>query len=282
MKSTNRKNYMRRKFLALGIFLFTACEKTPEITQPEDSLLSFYNTSQQLENAMRTQYDDAPLSLDGSAVQDDEADIRFYQTTLSEWGQVMFPMATITGTYDRSFPWTSFLSVAPGRHSVRFHSADSLHSLLAEADIETRTRTRSVLFLADSLGVYQTFFLVDEGRAAAREARLRITHLSPDAGPVDLWINGRQLEIPGALHYRNATGFLNWSIPENQADTLLRLQVRSVNADVLGRANLTIKPGETGHVIIYGYYNGTSFEDPATGETVTINPDFKVRRFKYN
>ncbi|RPD39963.1 DUF4397 domain-containing protein [Chitinophaga barathri] len=282
MKKTNSKKYIRGKFLAFGILLFTACEKTPEILQPEDSRLSFYNTSQHLENAMRTVYGSAPLSLDGSSVREDEADIRFDYITLGEWGQVMFPVATVNGTFDRSFPWMSFLSVSPGRHSVGFHSPDSLHSLLTETEIETRTGARSCLFLADSLGVYQTLFLVDESRAAAREARIRVTHLSPDAGPVELWVNGQQLDMPGALQYRNTTAFISWDIPENQADTLLRLQVRSTGTDILGRANLSIKPGETGHIIIYGYYNGASYEDPATGETVTISPDFKVRRLKYN
>lgn len=262
------------------LFLFTACQKDPAILQREDSQLAFYNASHVLKQAMQNASGQrgVPILVNTSEVEEITNLSVMFEGGASR--QLAFPSIN-----EDPLPWAEYMRITPGTQTIRFLGVDS--TVLAETQLETRSQAPGRLFLSDSLGAYHTFYLQDEGRAAARQVRLRVTHLGPDAGELQLVINNEPVTLAKPLAYRSATEMISRSIPENQVDTLLRLQVIKPGApgeqgEIIGRTNLALKPGETAHVVIYGYYNNASYEDAATGETVNISPDFRVHAFKYN
>lgn len=267
-------------FILTGAFWLAGCRKDPEVLQQEDSLLSFYNASEQLLMDMRRTTNPVtvvPILINTSETGEvTNLSPKFEGITAR---QLAYP-AIGTGT----LPWAEFMQVMPGTQTISFvgMQEDGDTTLLSQMQVDTRTSARGRLFLSDSLGIYHTFYLQDEGRAEARQVRLRITHLGPDAGALQLAINNEQVPLARPLLYNSATDMMTWDIPQGKTDTLLRLQVIDSGEEVLGRVNLPLKPGETAHVVIYGYYNNASYEDPVTGETVNVSANFRVHAFRYN
>lgn len=266
-------------FLAAALLL-AGCRKDPEILQREDSLLAFYNASDRLLQDMKRATN--PVKVVPILVNTEETGN--ITNVSAKFEGITYRQLAFPSIGEGTLPWAQYMRVAPGMQAIRFVGmlADSTTTLLAEAQVTTRANAPGRLFLSDSLGIYHTFYLQDEGRAPARQARLRITHLGPDAGELQLVINNAPVSLAKPLRYNSATDMITWDIPENKADTLLRLQVIGSGEEILGRMNLSLKPGETAHTVIYGYYNNASYEDPATGETVNVSSNFRVHAFKYN
>lgn len=272
------KTIKKKSFGVLIVIFFLAITGCQElgIEWPEDSQLAFYNASHQLHTQIQNGGGSAPILVDRS----EAGEITGSDPRFTAFFRELYPPSINS---DDLLPWAEFMRVSPGNHTIRFLGTDST-SVLVETQIETLPNERSRLFLSDSLGTYHTLYLQDQGRAEARQARLRVAHLGPDVGELQLVINNEAVSLPQSLRYRTATDLMSWEIPEGKADTLLRVQVKSPDeeGEVLGRINPRLLPGETAYIVIYGYYNNASYEDAVTGDTLTIPPNFRMRAFKYN
>lgn len=94
---------------------------------------------------------------------------------------------------DLTFPgFTGYIEVPPAIYNVKVTAANNPGLVVIDADLDLATEEYSV-YAMDFLANIQPLVLVDDNRDVATEARVRIVHGSPSAGPVDIYVTA-----PGA------------------------------------------------------------------------------------
>lgn len=261
------------RLLALAAFVLAmmACKKMPGIPEPDEGSLAFCSVSFLHKAYLREA--NAPIMLDGH-----EGLYFERRGSLLRPGPEAFP-SLLGGSGEMTFFWAPSITVTAGSHRTGFYSGGEHPRMLADTLVDVPQNGFGRLFLSDSLGHYRLTYVSETGHAAAREARLRILHFSPDAGELDVQLNGEPLQI--SLGYRDYSELLTMPLAENQADTSLLLQFRK-DETVLLRRSLTLKPGETGYVVANGYLRDADFIDPETGETIAVGAGFRTDAFRYN
>lgn len=99
---------------------------------------------------------------------------------------------------DLQFPFfTGYLEVPPGTYNVKVTAANNPGAVVINEDLTLTTDEYSV-YAMDFLGNIQAYVLVDDNRDVATEARVRIVHGSPSAGPVDIYVTAPGTDIATA------------------------------------------------------------------------------------
>lgn len=251
--------------IAVLLLAGTACENELELPQRREAFLGFTSVSDLHKRYLSV--GDTPLLINGNDT------LSFERTGIVSPSFVSFPNTINT--------WAGYLPVEAGRHTVEFLSSEGTPRSLIEAEAELPENGYGRLFLSDSLGHYRTSYIYEPERAAAREIRLRVLHFSPDAGLLDVLLNGQPLGDP--VGYLGTTERHSLQVSPNKTDTTLTLQFReNESGTVLLRRSLTLKPGETCYLMLFGYLQDASFPHPGSGAQVTIQAGLRTGFFKFN
>ncbi|WP_173003052.1 DUF4397 domain-containing protein [Chitinophaga sp. SYP-B3965] len=267
---------MKIKILTAFVLLLWACNKDPEFTTVENGGLAFYNASQLLrveleqKNPLNVQQP-ALILLNttdknhkpDSAAGADGKTLPFF--AMSTGGQQMFPMY---GFSQVTPPWLTYMRVRSGIQQISFLKTDS--TLAVKTDVVLDAGENTTVFLMDSLGEYATMVLHDDSKPAANQVQLRMVHTSPDAGELMVKVNGQWLG-KDTLGFRDATGFLSFTMPDSVTSTIYRVQVSS-KSDTSGFIAKGALIGAKGHsytMVMNGYVE--SHFDP-----IYVEADFRL------
>lgn len=171
----------------------------------------------------------------------------------------------IDGSGMGMFNKASYNWVAPGKHRIGFTDTSGKVKIAEKYTTLTKD-TWYTFYLADSLGYYQV--LMSEENMADRpehKARIRFVHLSPDAGPLDFFID--TVKVPGmdSLTYKTITPFIEITPAENPSFRVKKTGAAKDEPHLLRKAFATYA-GRSYTFIFRGYIQQQG-EDPNT----TIN-----------
>jgi hypothetical protein len=176
---------------------------------------------------------------------------------------------------DLAFPdFTEYLTLAPGEYNVKVTPAGDPGTVAIEADLELERGFEYAVVAVGELGVatLDTLVLVDDNRRIATEAKVRIVHGSPNAGPVDIYLTGVGEAVDQAepalmdFEFLAQTGYL--SLPAGDYDVTVTAAGSTTPA--IGPATIELVNG--------GVYTAIA-RDPLPGETdfgLILLDDFAV------
>ncbi len=109
---------------------------------------------------------------------------------------------------DLAFPdFTGYVEVPPGAYNVKVTGANNPSLVVIDADLTLDPDEYSV-YAMDLFANIQPLVLVDDNRAIATEARVRIVHGSPSAGAVDIYVTAPGVDIANVDPAFTAVPFL--------------------------------------------------------------------------
>jgi hypothetical protein len=213
-----------KKLIPLLLMLF-ACGKEATIKPPpKAAYLMFYNGAPDFYNARsmvlvnnqhagQLAYNDNGRGLIGA-----------YNTSLYQF--------TDTGDFRIAFS-DSTIKAAKITEGI-YHFADKKHY---------------TIYLADSLGFYETMYTSDDVNPDPGMAKIRLLHLSPDAGTISLLLDTSAVQGIQELHFRGVTHYIPVS-PD------IKPAIRIMNGDnQLVRKSFPLKAGKCYTMILRGYKN---------------------------
>ncbi|SFB96432.1 protein of unknown function [Parapedobacter composti] len=193
----------------LGAIIIGGCSKADLIPKPE-AKLSFFNGSFRLIEEVKSSYNKPAfihlLDEYGERTKNNEA--RFDQIA---WD--VFPSGRLT---IKDPLWQTFMRIDPGDYKVLFHDTDSIP--LVSTDIRLNDQQRYMIYLVDSLRHWRTYVTDDNILPENGIIRLRMVHLSPDAGPICIQINKETVWC--TQHYLDDSGFLT-IVPKADSQRML-------------------------------------------------------------
>jgi hypothetical protein len=178
------------------------------------------------------------------------------------------------GNATQSAPWTIYMHTFPGEHRLLLLDTGRIPLLRTTAAL-TATSSGTVYF-ADSLGLFRSLVTADEQKSIDTVVRIRLIHLSPDAGNVFITINDKPTRMLGGWQYMQASGYENFS--HYRQDTF-RVKLYQVGDTVhaLSRAYLQVLPGRSYSLIVQGYLTGgKTYPAPGSNIPVTTTPNLQL------
>ncbi|MEL7025429.1 MAG: DUF4397 domain-containing protein [Pseudomonadota bacterium] len=95
-----------------------------------------------------------------------------------------------------AFPnFTGFVDVPPATYNVKVTPAGDAGTIVIDADLDLAAGTEYSVYATGLLAEIAPQVLVDERRAVATQAQLRVLHGSPSAGPVDIFATAPGTDI---------------------------------------------------------------------------------------
>ncbi len=117
---------------------------------------------------------------------------------------------------DLTFPnVTPFVGVSPGQYNIKVTGANNPGIIPIDFDTTLAAGTAYSIYAIGSLATLQPLVLVDDLRPIATEAKVRLVHASPTAGPVDIYITAPGTDINAVdpnvinLDFAEETGYLS-------------------------------------------------------------------------
>ena len=145
---------------------------------------------------------------------------------------------------------TDYVAVSAGKHRIQV-TADGAKRKDAVIDVTVKLKS-GMYYTAAALGTKDSGFslgaFVDDNSDIQAKARIRVYHLSPNAGPVDVSVGGTK--VISLLTYTNASGYLTVDPGTYVFD------VTAVNAGVTVPLKADIKADRVYSVFAIGLYKG--------------------------
>ncbi len=145
---------------------------------------------------------------------------------------------------------TDYVSIPPGPHKVQIALVGK--GIGASALTQTLTVTPGVAYTVAAIGATATTLslqvFVDSNLVMPGTAKLRIYHLSPDAGPISVDTNGNSLVQQ--IAYEQASKYLQLSAGSYTFD------VNTTNASMMLPLSITLKANTVASIFTVGLLNG--------------------------
>lgn len=109
------------------------------------------------------------------------------------------------------------------------------------------------LYLADSLGFYETLVTRDDVTADTANARLRLMHLSADAGPVQVKIDSLPVAGLGQARFRQVTDYVSVPPAVKPGIRIVYTDAGTGEERVLIRKSFPLEAGKCYTMILRGY-----------------------------
>jgi len=141
--------------------------------------------------------------------------------------------------------FSDFLSVPPDTYNVKVTPDDNPGLIVIDADLILEAGRQYSVYAADVLASITPYVLVDDLRPVATEARVRIVHLAPGAGLVDIYVT-----VPGAditplmptfagVDFQDETGYVGLAAGSYD----VTVTVAGTKTAAIGPANIIIVDG---------------------------------------
>ncbi len=252
--------------LFCSLLLFTQCVKKSDLIAEVDSQISYFNGSALLQAQLTS--DDKK----GAYIFWDVLDTTIVPNTEQGFTNLTNVPVFSGANYLLSiYTYPAAPAAGPGSEDVVSGSAYYMrtpailhHALLKDTSLKTvllHTVTTgsdhpTSVFYADSLGKFSAVAVKDVWAENEDGINLRVVDLSPDPDTRILRINKMPVAgIPDSLNYRTVTSFqqLQGTIPNNILN--IRLYSKSDTANAIARGTVTVQPGHSYTLTIYGYQN---------------------------
>lgn len=266
------------RFLLVAFLAFAGCKKTvaPQEGAP-DSQLAFITVSEYL-NAQMT-YGAAGIAyilLDTSLASFTSEGSSYIPLPFFHYGIYQSPESYTNATSTQ--PWIEYMHLYAGAHTMTLTDTGGHDAVINHEALNTNPAYPTTVIFADSLGTFGAWVSTDTLVTVAGQIRIRLVDLSPDAGSIFFSIGGQAppAAAPLSMNYGKETGFINF--PSTAADTTLPFLFYNAgdSTDVITVASLQASPGHSYTIIVQGYENSASFNDPVTGKNVSISPDLRT------
>ena len=138
---------------------------------------------------------------------------------------------------------TRYVATTPGDHSVTIVTAEN-GSVVFEGNVSLEADTRYTITAAgevteNATQEFQPIILEDAAEApGAGEASIRLVHVAPDAGPVDVTVNETGAVLYDNLTFGNATDYV--TVPAGDYRLDVRNATESNNGTILGTYNVSL------------------------------------------
>ena len=146
---------------------------------------------------------------------------------------------------------TDYVSIPPGPHKVQIALVGK--GIGAAALTQTLTVTPGLAYTVAAIGATPTTLslqvFVDSNLVTPGTAKLRIYHLSPDAGPISVDANGAPLVQQ--IAYEQASQYLQLSVGSYTFD------VSTTNTSMMLPLSTTLKANTVASIFMVGLLNGT-------------------------
>jgi hypothetical protein len=146
---------------------------------------------------------------------------------------------------------TDYVSIPPGPHKVQIALVGK--GIGGSALTQTLTVTPGLAYTVAAIGATPTTLslqvFVDNNLVTPGTAKLRIYHLSPDAGPISVNANGNSLVQQ--IAYQQASQYLQLSVGSYTFD------VSTTNASMMLPLSITLKANTVASIFTVGLLNGT-------------------------
>lgn len=109
---------------------------------------------------------------------------------------------------------SDYLEVEPGTYNVKVTPAGNIGVIAIDANLEFAAGTRYSVYATDVLASISPYVLVDDNRPVATEAKVRVVHLAPGAGAVDIYVTEPGGDITtlsptfANVDFRDETGYV--------------------------------------------------------------------------
>ena len=256
--------------MLFSLLILAGCSKNDDAVYPADGGLAFYNASQVLRQEVEANAKHARVLLNSSDPAYTTYGVHMPDFIPSFGGsesQQFFPRKAVSVV---SPPWLGYMRMAPGLQQVSFMGTDS--SFRLQTTVQTFTDRNVCLFLSDSVGEYHVTQMEENSNPGEQAVQLKVIHLSPDAGALQLKVNDQDLQ---QLTYRTQTDFKEFATTTSSETFPLRVQVVA-GSDLAGRITVNATPGHSYTLIINGYYSSVAYTDKHTGAQMNLLPDFRL------
>ena len=109
---------------------------------------------------------------------------------------------------------SDYLAVPAGTYNVKVTAAGNPGAIVVDENLTVAAGTRYSVYAAGPLASIAPYVLVDDARPIATEARVRLVHLAPSAGLVDIYVTPPGADITTAspafaeVDFREETGYV--------------------------------------------------------------------------
>ena len=177
---------------------------------------------------------------------------------------------------------TEYLSVAPGDHRITITAADNESQVVFDEQLSFEAGTNYTVTAAGEVSengtqAFSPFVLTDAAEAPTGEnASIRLVHVSPDAGPVDVTINQTGDVLFDNATFGNETEYV--TVPSGVYTLNVRQAAEDNNGTIVESFNVSLVNETAYTAFAAGYVSpedapeNTSF-DLFTAVDVTNNPD---------
>lgn len=168
-----------------------------------------------------------------------------------------------------AFNSSSYRITDTGLYRIAFTGAPDTSgnaAKITERIYHFETAQHYTLYLADSLGFYETLVTRDEVPADAANAKLRLIHLSADAGPVQVRIDSLPVKGLGQTRFRQVTDYVSITPAVKPGIRIVYTDADTGEERILIRKSFPLEAGKCYTMILRGY------KTPADGNVnKTIN-----------
>lgn len=185
---------------------------------------------------------------------------------------------------DVSFPDVSeYLTVPAGQHQVRIVEAGTPGNVLYNESVTLEPRTYTLAATGEASGSsrantqFGVLLLNDQPAPASGNASVRLAHVSPDAGPVDVTVNGTGEVLFDNVTFSNASEYAE--VPAGNYSLSVRRATANNSGPIVSSFSINATNATAYTVFAAGYVNpgrapvGVSFEPI----TITDGLDTTVR-----
>jgi hypothetical protein len=144
------------------------------------------------------------------------------------------------------FPaFSDFVSAAPGDYQVTVTAENNPGAIVIDAPLALEAGQEYSIYAAGPLAGIEPYVLVDDRRSVATEARVRIVHLSPSAGLVDIYVTAPGTDIAtvepafAGVDFKGETGYV--SLAGSAYD--VTVTVAGAKTAAIGPATITVADG---------------------------------------
>ncbi|WEK36346.1 MAG: DUF4397 domain-containing protein [Candidatus Pseudobacter hemicellulosilyticus] len=150
-----------------------------------------------------------------------------------------------------AFNYASYRKMHPGNYLVSF--TDTLAKRLTNDVFSLEAGRHRTVYLTDSAGYYHTVVSEDDVARAADGALIRFLHLSPDNGPVTLYIDTEKINVTEDQRYRQISSWVKVA-PNTKPGIRVVMEKEGVQT-VLTRKSFALEAGKCYTLMLRGENN---------------------------